>query len=233
MFIKQRVPQKAGLRGSLKWIQQMIESNPALLTDEIRTAVGEKPDWTVDWVSPRRRDEWAEYRDAGFLLHLDLPQLIPDLKEFWPPGGPQWDALGKGSNGDVILVEAKAHFDELISSCGAGEKSRALIDKALARTRNTLDAPESSDWSQQYYQYANRLAHLAFLRERGINAWLVFVYFYGDNDMNGPASVEEWEERLGAVQKYLGYKSDLSSKGVVNIFLPISSIAASSADVAR
>jgi hypothetical protein len=224
MFIKQRVPQQVGTRGSLKWIQRLIELNPTVLTDAVRAGVGETPEWTVEWVSPRRRDEWAEYRDAGFLLQLDLPELVPTLKTFWPPGGPQWDALGKASGGEVVLVEAKAHFDELTSDCGAGERSRALIDASLTHTKQRLSAPVKSDWTRQYYQYANRLAHLTFLREHGVNAWLVFVYFYGDSDMRGPASVAEWANRLGAVHTYLGYQGDLRSRGVVNVFLPVEAL---------
>ncbi len=221
MFIQQRVPQRVGTRGSLKSIQQLIELNPSMLTDAIRAGIGEGSEWTVEWVSPRRHDEWAEYRDAGFLLQLDLPQLIPDLKEFWPPGGPQWDGLGKASDNGVVLVEAKAHFDELTSNCGAAEKSRVRIDRALGRTKAALSAPTSSDWSSQYYQYANRLAHLEFLRDRGVKAWLVFLYFYGDSDMKGPVSPKEWKDRLDAVHQYLGYKADLLSRGVINVFMPV------------
>ena len=225
MFIRQRVPQQVGSRGSLKWIQRLIELDPTRLTDAIRASIDEAPDWTVEWISPRRHDQWAEYRDAGFLLHLELPKLIPDLKAFWPPGGPQWDALGKGSQGEVVLVEAKAHFNELTSDCGAGEKSRALIEKTLAGTKQSLGAPASADWLSQYYQYANRLAHLTFLRERGLKAWLVFLYFYGDSEMSGPMSPSEWTERLGAVHKHLGYKGDLQSRGVINVFIPVDAVA--------
>ncbi len=225
MFISQRVPQKTGERGSLKWVQRLIELNPQLLTDSVRTALNEAPDWTLDWISPRKRDGWAEYRDAGFLLHLDLPKLIPDLKAFWPPGGPQWDALGKSSNGDIILVEAKAHFDELTSQCGAGAKSRALIDTALAKTKRSLGAPPDSDWAQEYYQYANRLAHVTFLRQRGVKAWLVFLYFYGDTEMSGPNSPDEWQTRLKQVREYLGYRGDPLSHGVIDVFLPVDALA--------
>ncbi len=221
MFIQQRVPQQLGSRGSLKWIQRAIEGEPALLGDAIRAAISEETDWTVEWISPRKHDQWAEYRDAGFLVHLDRRDLIPSLKSFWPPGGPQWDALGKGSGGEVILVEAKAHFAELSSDCGAGEKSRVLIDRALSRTKETLGAPASADWSRQYYQYANRLAHMTFLREQGVKAWLVFLYFYGDSDMGGPMTASEWAERLAVVHSHLGYHGDLLAKGVVNVFLPV------------
>jgi hypothetical protein len=72
--------------------------------------------------------------------------------------------------------------------------------------------------------YANRLAHLTFLREQGVKAWLVFVYFYGDSEMSGPMSPEEWTNRLGAVHKHLGYEGDLSSRGVVNVFIPVDAL---------
>ncbi len=223
MFIQQRVPQHAGGKGSLKWIQRAVDAEPALLNEAIREAIGEEPDWTVEWVSPRKHDQYAEYRDAGFLLQLDRRDLVPALKAFWPPGGPQWDALGKGSNGEVILVEAKAHFGELASDCGAGEKSRVLIDKALSRTREVFGAPASADWSRQYYQYANRLAHVTFLREQGVNAWLVFLYFHGDSEVAGPMSALEWSRQLAPVHSHLGVRGDLLARGVVNVFLPVES----------
>jgi hypothetical protein len=72
--------------------------------------------------------------------------------------------------------------------------------------------------------YANRLAHLTFLREQGVKAWLVFVYFYGDSEMSGPTSPEEWTNRFDAVHKHLGYEGDLSSRGVVNVFIPVDAL---------
>ena len=44
----------------------------------------------------------------------------------------------------------------------------------------------TTDWTKCFYQYANRLAHLYFLKElNGIDAALVFVYFTGDTTING------------------------------------------------
>ncbi len=225
MFIQQRVPQQLGTSGSRKWIQRLIEFHPALLTDAVRGSLGETPDWTIEWISPRQRDQWAEYRDAGTLLHLEMPQLIPDLKAFWAPGGPQWDALGNASGKQVVLVEAKTNFNELTSHCGAAEKSRVRIDAALAHTKAALGA-HAEDWSREYFQYAARLAHLEFFRERGVTAWLVCLYFYGDTGVGDPQSAAEWTDRLEAMHHYLGYEGDLKSRGVINVFMSVDALAA-------
>lgn len=93
-MFRQRAPQAVGSRGSLKWIQRLVNGNPSLLTDAIRTATAGPAGWNVDWRSPLRDDEWAEYRDEGMLLRLDPPQLTESLSAFWPACGPQWDGLG-------------------------------------------------------------------------------------------------------------------------------------------
>lgn len=48
----------------------------------------------IEWLSPLRTDDYAEYRDAAFLQKLGLAQHAAALKEFWPTRGPQWDGLG-------------------------------------------------------------------------------------------------------------------------------------------
>ena len=51
------------------------------------------------------------------------------LKDFWPPRGPQWDALGRIFKTAYFLVEAKAHVTELISSPAATrEKGSDLLN---------------------------------------------------------------------------------------------------------
>ena len=55
------------------------------------------------------------------------------------------------------------------------------------------------------YQYANRLAHLYLLRELNrVPAHLLFVYFVGDDDVNGPETVPEWEAALSLAKRVLG-----------------------------
>lgn len=223
-MFRQRAPQLLGHRGSLKWIQRLVDGNPSLLTDAIRTAIARPAEWNVTWRSPLRDDDWAEYRDEGMLLRLDLPQLTESLSAFWPSGGAQWDGLGITSDGGCILVEAKAHVAELSSSCGAGEKSLVQIRSALDATKPSFGATSEHDWINGYYQYANRLAHLDFLRRSGVDAHLVLLYCVGDSEMSGPESTEEWQSHLSTVYTHLGLQGDMAARGVVNVFLPVALI---------
>jgi hypothetical protein len=64
-----------------------------------------------------------------------------------------------------------------------------LIEGSLARTRRELGVRTKNPWTTPFYQYANRVAHLHFLRNlNGIKSYLVFVNFIGDKEMGGPKS---------------------------------------------
>ena len=111
-----RYKQKPNGKGSLKLIQTLINDYPHVLNSKL-PMVGriEKP-----WVSPLKEDEYAEYRDKDFITRLKIEdQLSLKLEEFWPKHGPQWDALGKTVNNEVLLVEAKANLSKLQSSASA------------------------------------------------------------------------------------------------------------------
>lgn len=191
--IVSRIPQPVGERGSLKWIQRAIDEAWPSLNHPILDAL--PGNQTIDWRSPLRSDDFAEYRDDAFLELLGLDRLAPSLKEFWPARGPQWDALGVTSNNTVLLVEAKAHIPEMCSgACGASDGSLARIRKRLDETAAFLGAkPTRAEWHLVFYQLANRLAHLHWLRNQNLDARLVMVNFINDDDMNGPTSREEWE----------------------------------------
>ena len=215
-----RVPQPDGVRGSLRWIQLLTEHAPGVLTDATRAALGLAPEWTIEWVSPRFNDQWSEYRDSDFLDRLDLARLAPALNAFWPDGGPQWDGLGRSSDGGVVLVEAKAHANELQSSCQASSAASVeRIRKSLHSAQHAFGAERGGDWSVAYYQYANRLAHLSFLRDNGVHARMVFVYFVGDSEMNGPQSREGWTPALAAAYGHLGLNR--TPLNVCNVFIDV------------
>ena len=58
----------------------------------------------IDWKSPLKADDYAEYRDEDFLRKLRILNKIKySLSVFWPNNGPQWDALGV-SEDEIILV---------------------------------------------------------------------------------------------------------------------------------
>jgi hypothetical protein len=77
----------------------------------------------------------------------------------------------------VVLVEAKAHLNELYSpATGASESSLMQIESSLSETASGLGLRPVCDWSTQFCQYGNRLAH-AYLLDRlnGIPTRLVFL----------------------------------------------------------
>jgi hypothetical protein len=187
-----RFPQPSGTRGSLKWIQRAVNGRWPSLDEPILASIsGAK---SIAWVSPREHDDFAEYRDIAFLEKLGVSELAAGLQTFWPSRGPQWDALGRTDNGALLLVEAKAHIAEMCSSgTGAGEVSRARITARLEEVATALGArPNRAAWTEFFYQLANRIAHLHFLRRNGAPAWLVLVNFLNDREMGGPTTSEAW-----------------------------------------
>jgi hypothetical protein len=198
-----RIAQPLGERGSLKWIQRCVNSRRDVLDKDILEKL---PDANaIHWRSPLEADSFAEYRDGDFLKQVGREGLSERLRAFWPQQGPQWDALGVSDKGDVLLIEAKAHVRELCSpGTSAGEVSRAKIEAALNETIGALDAKPKSDWTEAFYQYANRLAHLHFLRQADVPAWLVLVDFVGDDEMEGPLDAREWKAAYQVVDHVLG-----------------------------
>ena len=178
------------------WLQRAVEHHPDLI---------QPPDLPpITWVSPVRSDDMAEYRDGSALKRLGLSGLRPALSTFWPRRGPQWDALGLIGERPV-LVEAKAHLDEFLTTgTAAGSESLRRIQAALSDTANALGAKPAADWSTVFYQYANRLAHLHFFHSNGIAAELVFVSFVGDEQMGGPRSAEVWNAAFRVADHALG-----------------------------
>ena len=107
-----RFPQGPHSKGSQRWLQWLVNEAPDLLDEPI----GLGP---IDWRSPFRADDYAEYRNQAFLDLLDIRLPTRPLAFFWPRGGPQWDGLGRAASGELILVEAKAHLNELYSAMSA------------------------------------------------------------------------------------------------------------------
>jgi len=198
-----RIPQPKGARGSLRWIQHFVNEESSVLDAEI----GLGP---VEWVSPRKEDDYAEYRDSGALERLKVTLPRRSLSSFWPPRGPQWDALGLAASGEIVLVEAKAHVGEILSpGTKASPQSLKLIRDSLKETAKALGASTGAvDWSQTFYQYTNRLAHAYLLKVlNGLPAVLVFLYFIGDRDMeDAPQTRREWEAAIAVLHEALGLR---------------------------
>jgi hypothetical protein len=181
----------------------------------------------LDWVSPIPSAGFAEYRDGEFLRQLGLNHLVGELGSFWPENGPCWDALARAHGATatdtkgVILLEAKSHRLEICGSgCGATvPASKRKIESALKATKGWLRVRPSAPWTSHLYQYANRLAHLYFLRclaEPKVDAWLVNVYF--TQDPYRPTSKEQWDDFLPEVKWALCLEQPQPHS--VDLFLP-------------
>ena len=151
------------------------------------------------------------------------------LNKFWPNLGPQWDALGiisdEKENKSYILLEAKANIREIFSNkCEAKKKSLNTIKQSLKDTRKWLDCEENEAnegvWKNVLYQYANRLAHLYFFREKlEKETYMVFVYFTNNQDYI-PISKDQWALTLEFQKKLMKLNKDtLKENHVVEIFI--------------
>jgi len=82
------------------------------------------------------------------------------------------------------------------------------------------------DWSEVFYQYANRLAHLYLLRQlNDLPAFLIFLYFTGDKEMGVPSTPDEWKSAIQVVKGVLGLRENHRlSKYIIDIFIDITQI---------
>jgi hypothetical protein len=97
--------------------------------------------------------------------------------------------------------------------------------------KRAVGARAAADWDGVYYQYANRLAHLHFLRSLNrVPAYLVFVYLLNDAEMNGPKTAEEWAGALRLVHAQLGIDEARLAKAfgdaLIDVFIDVADIAA-------
>lgn len=213
-----RIPQPRADRGSQRWLQDFVARQDRRLEEPI---LSETKAQSIEWLSPLKDDDFAEYRDASFLELVGLGQFADSLGQFWPQRGPVWDGLAITNTGTVILVEAKAHIGEMDSSLAAtSERSISLINRSLSATAEALGSEMTPAWTEGLYQYANRLAHLHFIRSiKGADAALVFVYFTGDADAGGPDSPEEWSAAVGRTRASLGLQHGLPA--VVDVIVDV------------
>ena len=88
-----RYPQNPNSHGSLKNLQVAINEKKGFLDCGISKVIGRR--LKIDWRSPLKLDDYAEYCDEDFLIILGaLNRIKYPLIDFWPKKGPQWDALG-------------------------------------------------------------------------------------------------------------------------------------------
>lgn len=217
-----KVKQKSDGKGSLKDIQILVNEHADLLNAFINGHVATLKNDPIKWLSPVKKDNYAEFSDDDFIEVLEL-KLKKELKDFWPKKGPQWDALGKSDKGVVFLVEAKANIPEIVSpGTAASPDSKKKIVTALNETKKYLGINNDVDWSGKFYQYTNRLAHLYFLREQNnIPTYLVNIYFMNDKEVSGPQSKREWQAAIDVMKSYLGVGHHKMSKYIIELFIDV------------
>ena len=188
------------------WMRIAANEKSSYLNHRIRTAFAWSVDEFIEWRSPVRSDQYAEYYDNDFLDRLGISNLSVPLDAFWPRGGPRWDGLALTVSGKRILVEAKAYPEEGVDfGSQAGSKSKEMIEAAMAKAKFAFGASDNANWMAPFYQYANRLAHLYFLAGMNeLDAYLVFLYFADAPDVPSPCNAEQWVGAKRLIEKCLG-----------------------------
>lgn len=216
--------------GSQKDIQLLANKYKKLLDEEISKIKKETVE--LEWFSPLKDDDYAEYADQCFIDRLGISdRILVQLKDFWPEPGANWDGLAKDGE-TVFIMEAKAHISEInIDSTRASSgKSLELIEKSLNETKEFLNIKSDISWCKEnYYQYANRIAHLYYLREKNkIDAHLLFIYFLNDKSVvtgKKEETKEDWEKEINGIYNKLELKENNKlSKFIHHIFIDVESL---------
>lgn len=212
--------------GSQLQIQIYISRKANILSEAVTQslAVLDKDSPSIRWTAPLEAELFKEPVDQAFLTALGLEDAAEALRQFWPSGGPNWDALavlGDGARRDgVLLVEAKSYPEEVYGpGCQAtNPKSFGTIKRSLAAAQEWFGVAPGYDWTGRLYQYANRLAHVYFLRrELQVNAWLVNLCFTYDRTMR-PTTAAQWHRVLPTFKRELGFLGEVP--WVVDVMLP-------------
>lgn len=190
----------------------------------------------ISWLDFRFSDQDSYDRELKGLEFLSqFKNLQQKWAAFWPQSGnvQNWDGIGwlynldeHDNSPELILLEAKAHLDELKSDCKAevGGKGYRTIVNAMRQVQNALGIFNSGDWLKNYYQYANRIAALWFLNENGIPARFASVYFIGDDHKGKdcPQNKSEWDIALRKQDQYLGIDREHPLKDRIHkVFLSV------------
>ena len=156
--------------------------------------------------------------------------VINNWKKEWPQTGNvmNWDLVGFTIDNNIktwLLVEAKAHIEELSQSCGAtNDESKEKITNTLKNTAENLSINFNSNWLEKYYQLANRIYILDLLRRHNIYVKLINIYFIGDmkcNNRKSPQSKDEWLNSINEMKECIGIKDKQSSLGIYDIYLDV------------
>lgn len=213
-------------RGSQYWLRRAVNQRSSALEEPILTALC-RPNGRFEWKSPLLADGYRESRDNAAFSLVGLTPAKLALNRFWPQRGPVWDGLAVVDGKERLFIEAKAHIPELLSGGSrATPASLKTINQSLEQTRAALAPRSKGGWaSSSFFQYANRLAFLQFLREHNeLPAHLVFVYFTNDTGMGGPSTEAEWRGAIRLMEASLGLSAHRLTRYVHKVFVDVGSI---------
>lgn len=146
----------------------------------------------------------GKYDDQEPMNFDFIPELKEKWKEYWAcgsNGGVNWDAIGQVDD-TYILVEAKAHIDELKNPCGAtDERSKKKIIKCIQSMLDDNNIKgKAEDWLERDYQLANRLVSIKFLENNDHKGKLVYLLFVNGYERNvkqpKSATQKQWEKAI-------------------------------------
>jgi hypothetical protein len=137
-----------------------------------------------------------------------------------------WDALGRTSDEQFIFLEAKANLGELASpATRATPLSSRMIQQSLDEARRHFAPGSEANWSGRYYQYANRLAfHYLFRTINQLPCHMVFLYFTGAREVNGPGTPFGWQRGIRRLHSALGLPKDFEAPGIHTVFLDVAQL---------
>lgn len=221
-------------KGSRKYLQKYVNNKVNNLNNAILSschALADQCIGPIEWVSPLAQNNYREFRDGAYLKALGLEEQRNKLSEFWPKGGPSWDALAKVNThkGPVaILVEAKSHIRETPGrdKCKAKKPENiSKITRGLDKARKIYGVKkETLSWRDNHYQVANRLAHLYFMNiELKVPTWLVWLFITNDPEWKDGASETRWHKYLDDIYGEIGLRVDhpLSDRTIIICLPPI------------
>lgn len=184
------------------------------LDSKIKEATGsDSPIEWMDYPVDRKRDSLdGEWADIKFFKHLpqfnyDYDRISKEWDNFWPERGQSWDGIFL-QDGEIYVVEAKAHTKEMEQKCNAkDDNSKGKIQKAFEYVTN--DTSRAKRWlKSENYQLANRIAFVHFLNKKcDIKAKICYLFFLNGylintykNVIDKSVFLQVFEEECNALQ---------------------------------
>lgn len=223
------------MKGSRYSVIKLVESGHFIekINELIKTTKAEITIYDNWMPKSEHYDKEAQLKD--FLNYNFTPQLSRDIVKWWlhkDATTPNWDLISTCTINDkkgILLVEAKAHWDELdneshgkILDAKASDNSRKnhkrigeAIEEAKISIKKTY--PQINISCDNCYQLSNRVAHAWWLASKGIPVVLLYLGFLDCQDMNdGKNKIfrddEDWQKCFNEHAQKVGVDKILNNR---------------------